>query len=155
MLLCKIPYVIKKRFSFVFDALVDHSRERFIKKVASRRDLDPQPIAQQHRVGALHVKEAGKAIKTKRLRLIKQTRPTLGCKQENRVAPSLQGLFGAPGQRRNARIESSDKHKMQVWVHVVHQNLQLEQHAKKRRALSQPLRQSAGIEYGMTVRILP
>ena len=36
-LLCEIPYVVKKRFSFVLDALIDYSRKRFIEKVANER----------------------------------------------------------------------------------------------------------------------
>ena len=34
-LLCEIPYVVKKRFSFVLHALVDYGRKRFIEKVAN------------------------------------------------------------------------------------------------------------------------
>ena len=34
-LLCEIHYVVKKRFSFVLDALIDYSRKCFIEKVAN------------------------------------------------------------------------------------------------------------------------
>ena len=67
----------------------------------------------------------------------------------------FQGFLDTPRQRRDTRIKSSDKHKMQIGVRVVHQKLQLEQLAKRHRALDQSLRPSMGAEYGMTVRNLP
>ena len=59
----------------------------------------------------------------------------------------FQGLLDTPGQRRDARIESSDKHKMQVRVHVVHQKLQLEQLAKTPHA-----RSAAETKHGYRIR---
>ena len=133
----------------------ERSQRYLAKKAVISCNLDSQTVAHQHRIGVFHVKKTSQAAQIEHARLIEQAGPALGRKQKYRMTLGFQGLLDTPRQRRDARIESSDKHKMQVGVHVVHQKLQLEQLAKRHRALDQSLRPSMGAEYGMTVRILP
>ena len=133
----------------------ERPQRHLVEKAVTSCDLDSQTVAHQHRIRAFHVEETSKTAQIKHARLIEQAGPTFGRKQKHRMALGFQGFLDTPRQRRDARIESSDKHKMQVRVHVVHQKLQLEQLAKRHRMPSRPLRPSMGTEYGMTVRILP
>lgn len=130
-------------------------QRHLVEKAVISCNLDSQTVAHQHRIGVFHIKKTSQAAQIEHARLIEQARPAFGRKQKHRMTLGFQGLLDTPRQRRDARIESSDKHKMQVGVHVIHQKLQLEQLAKRHRMPGRPLRPSMGTEYGMTVRILP